>query len=94
MTEKELEEIDARVKAVGSLRKVSYYKVKRFSHQLLLKWGISVCQGYAGPCFKLAKRRRLCTQCVEEEMNWTRQCKSCYEENNKYYSDLINDMYR
>lgn len=70
-----------------------YWKIIVFLHRTFHKLRLPICEGYEGPCFKLGKRRRLCTRYIEERRNWTHQCQDCYDGTNEYYLDLMKDVY-
>lgn len=72
---------------------VLWWRFKDKLHCLLFKAGFPICNGSEGPCFKLGKRRRLNTAYIDDERNFSFQCKACYDLTIDHYDELWKSIY-
>jgi len=65
-------------------------KRRRISDRIYSLVGFFRCD-----CGKLCitKRRRLCTRYVNEEENWMRSCKDCYNKMDEHYAEMWKSIY-
>ena len=62
--------------------------------QLRKKLNIPTCDGVEGPCHRVGRRRRQNTAYCDDERNWVRMCDQCFQENQKYWEEMWQEIGR